>query len=44
MERYEVRQIDPLWWGIYDKLEDEYMLATTRKGVEVHAEMIGLGI
>ncbi|MEE0546657.1 MAG: hypothetical protein UC390_02875 [Peptococcaceae bacterium] len=43
MERYEVRQISPLMWVIYDKLKDEYVLETTRKGVEVHVEMMGLG-
>lgn len=41
-ERYEVRQIGPLWWGIYDHEEDEIILETTRKGVEVYAEMMGL--
>ena len=42
MERYEVRQISPLTWGIYDHEEDEIILETTRKGVEVYAEMMGL--
>lgn len=32
-ESYEVRQITPLMWGIYDKLEDEYVLETTRKAL-----------
>lgn len=41
-ERYEVRQIGPLWWGIYDREEDEIILETTRNGVEVYAEMMGL--
>lgn len=40
MERYEVRQISPLTWGIYE--EEEMILETTRKGVEVYAEMMGL--
>lgn len=43
-ERYEVRQIGPLWWGIYDKVEDEYVLETTRNGVEVYAELMGLEV
>lgn len=42
MERYEVRQISPLTWGIYDHEGDEIILETTRKGVEVYAEMMGL--
>ncbi len=42
MERYEVRQISPLTWGIYDYEENEMILETTRKGVEVYAEMMGL--
>lgn len=42
MERYEVRQISPLTWGIYDHEEDEMILETTRNGVEVYAEMMGL--
>lgn len=42
MERYEVRQISPLTWGIYDHEEDEIILETTRNGVEVYAEMMGL--
>ena len=42
MERYEVQQIRSLTWGIYDKVEDEYVLETTRNGVEVYAEMMGL--
>lgn len=43
-ERYEVRQIGPLWWGIYDKVEDEYVLETTRKGIELYADMMGLEV
>lgn len=42
MERYEVRQISPLMWGIYDHEEEEMILETTRKGVEVYAEMMEL--
>lgn len=42
MERYEVRQISPLTWGIYGHEEGEMILETTRKGVEVYAEMMGL--
>lgn len=42
MERYEVRQISPLTWGIYDHEEGEIILETTRNGVEVYAEMMGL--
>ena len=41
-ERYEVKQISPLTWGIYDHEEDEMILETTRNGVEVYAEMMGL--
>lgn len=44
MERYEVRQISPLTWGIYDKVEDEYVLETTRKGIELYADMMGLEV
>ena len=44
MERYEVRQISSLTWGIYDHEEDETILETTRKGVEVYAEMMGLEV
>lgn len=42
MDRYEVRQLTPLTWGIYDNEEDEVILETTRNGVEVYAEMMGL--
>lgn len=41
-ERYEVRQVSPMMWGIYDNEEEEMILETTRKGVEVYAEMMGL--
>ena len=44
MERYEVRQISPLTWGIYDHEEEEMILETTRNGVEVYAEMMGLEV
>lgn len=44
MERYEVRQTSSLTWGIYDHEEDEFILETTRKGVEVYAEMMGLEV
>ena len=30
--------------GIYDKVEDEYVLETTRNGVEVYAELMGLEV
>ena len=40
MERYEVRQISPLTWGIYDHEEDEIILETTRNGVEVYADVL----
>lgn len=39
-ERYEVRQISPILWGIYDNEKEEMILETTRKGVEVYAEMM----
>lgn len=42
MERYEVRQISPLTWGIYDCMVDEFILESTRYGIEVYAEMMGL--
>ena len=43
-ERYEVRQISPMSWGIYDNEEEEMILETTRKGVEVYAEMMGVEV
>lgn len=43
-ERYEVRQISPMLWGIYDNEEEEVILETTRKGVEVYAEMMGVEV
>ena len=44
MERYEVRQISPLTWGIYDHEEEEFILETARKGVEVYADLMGLEV
>ena len=43
-ERYEVRQISQVLWGIYDNEEEEMILETTRKGVEVYAEMMGVEV
>lgn len=43
-ERYEVRQISPILWGIYDNEKEEVILETTRKGVEVYAEMMGVEV
>lgn len=41
-ERYEVWQISPMSWRSYDNEEEAVILETTRKGVEVYAEMIGV--
>lgn len=42
MNRYEVRQISPGWWGIWDNIRQKYVVETTRKGIEVYAEIMGL--
>lgn len=44
MEWYEVRQISPMSWGIYDNEKEEVILETTRKGVEVYAELMGVEV
>lgn len=44
MNRYEVKQIGPMWWGIWDKVKHAYVVETTRKGIEVYAEMMGLEV
>lgn len=39
MNRYEIRKISNNWYGIYDTVKKEFILESTKYGIESYKEL-----